>query len=105
MSSPAACADGYHTPANNIQSFRCTAATEKTAEIYQQNILCEQPLVTATWPVARRGSCDVSRVGDGPQSRRSPRARQYGTGVRRRRQPERLPGTNLAILKEHSGRT
>ena len=27
--------------ANNIQSFRCSAATEKAAEIYQQNILCK----------------------------------------------------------------
>ena len=29
-----------------------------SSRAWQQNILCEQPLVTAARPVARRGSCD-----------------------------------------------
>ena len=51
-----------------IQSFRCKAlplAMEKVAEIYQQNILREYPLVTTARPVARRRSCDAPPHGIG----------------------------------------
>ena len=53
--------------------------------VYQQNILCKCPLVTAARPVARRGSCDGMALTPGGARRaairfRLPLSRQFFPG-------------------------
>ena len=58
-----------HRPAHQrsaqVTGRRSLASSVKPArDRYQQNILCECPLVTAARPVARRGSCDDDPDGE-----------------------------------------